>query len=43
MHVATTTVDQLIDYCLNTPEDGLRSAKSVETINSLIDKNSGLY
>ena len=39
MHVATSTIDQLVDYCLNTPEDGLRSAKSVEAINDLIDKN----
>ncbi len=43
MHVATTTVGQLIDYCVNTPEDGLRSAASVKTINELIDKNRGLY
>lgn len=43
MHVATSTVDQLVDYCLNTPEDGLRSAASVETINKLIDKNQGKY
>lgn len=43
MHVATTTVDRLVDYCLNTPEDGLRSAASVQTINQLIDKNEGLY
>jgi 4-O-beta-D-mannosyl-D-glucose phosphorylase len=39
MHVATTTVDQLLDYCLNTPEDGLRSAESVKKINELIDRN----
>ena len=39
MHVATSTVDRLVDYCFNTPEDGLISAKSVETINSLIDRN----
>ena len=43
MHVATTTIDQLIDYCLSTPEDGLRSAESVKTINELIDKNKALY
>lgn len=41
-HVATTTVERLIDYCLNTPEDGLRSAESVKAINSLIDKNNEL-
>jgi 4-O-beta-D-mannosyl-D-glucose phosphorylase len=39
LHVATTTVEQLIDYCENTPEDGLRSAETVKTINALIDKN----
>ena len=39
MHVATTTVDKLIDYCINTPEDGLRSATSVQTRNELIKKN----
>lgn len=39
MHVATTTVDILIDYCKNTPEDGLRSFASVATRNELIQKN----
>ena len=39
MHVATTTVGRLIDYCMNTPEDGLRTALSVQTINKLIDSN----
>jgi 4-O-beta-D-mannosyl-D-glucose phosphorylase len=39
MHVATSTIDKLVDYCLNTPEDGLRSAVSVDTIVKLIDKN----
>ncbi len=39
MHVATTSVEKLIDYCKNTPEDGLRSAATVKTINSLIDRN----
>ncbi|MBT6763356.1 MAG: glycosidase, partial [Prolixibacteraceae bacterium] len=43
MHVATTTIEQLLDYCLNTPEDGFRSAASVQTINKMIDGNSGLY
>jgi len=41
MHVATTTIAQLIDYCENTPEDKLRTYASVETINELIDKNQG--
>lgn len=39
LHVATTTIDRLIDYCENTPEDGLHSTKTVENINRLIDKN----
>ena len=39
MHVATSTVDQLVDYCINTPEDGLRSALSVQERIRLIDKN----
>lgn len=39
MHVATSTVDILTDYCFHTPEDGLRSAASVARINELIDKN----
>ena len=39
MHVATSTIDQLVDYCLNTPADGLRTGLSVEAINNLIDKN----
>jgi 4-O-beta-D-mannosyl-D-glucose phosphorylase len=39
MHVATSTIDRLIDYCMNTPADALRSAASVETLNSIIRKN----
>lgn len=39
MHVATSTIEKLVDYCFNTPEDGLRSAASVETIVKLIDNN----
>lgn len=39
LHVATSTVAQLVDYVINTPEDGLRSAASVQTINRLIDAN----
>ncbi len=38
-HVVTTTVDKLLDYVLNTPPDGLRSAESVKTRNALIEKN----
>lgn len=39
MHVATSTVERLVDYCQHTPEDGLRSYASVQTRNTLIDKN----
>ena len=39
LHVATSTIDQLIDYCKNTPEDGLRSGVCVEQRIELIRKN----
>ena len=39
LHVATSTIDKLIDYCMNTPQDGLYTAASVRTINQLIQKN----
>jgi 4-O-beta-D-mannosyl-D-glucose phosphorylase len=39
MHVATSTVETLIDYCLNTPEDGLRSVASVQNIVKLAETN----
>ncbi|MFT6879209.1 MAG: 4-O-beta-D-mannosyl-D-glucose phosphorylase [Psychromonas sp.] len=42
MHVATTHVDRLVDYCMNTPEDGLRSAASLDILKTIIDKNKAL-
>lgn len=39
LHVATTTIDQLLDYCLHTPEDGLTTSASVEKIKALVHKN----
>ena len=39
LHVATSTVDRLVDYCLHTAPDGLRTGLSVETLNKLIDHN----
>lgn len=39
MHVATSTVDRLVDYCLNTPEDGFTTSASVETLKKMIDSN----
>lgn len=41
MHVATSTVDRLVDYCLNTPEDQNHSHLSVQQRIELIDKNLG--
>jgi 4-O-beta-D-mannosyl-D-glucose phosphorylase len=38
-HVATSTIDKLLDYVMNTHEDGLTSASSVNTINAIIDRN----
>jgi 4-O-beta-D-mannosyl-D-glucose phosphorylase len=38
-HVATTTVERLLDYVLNTPEDPLRSGACVEQRADLIDRN----
>lgn len=39
MHVAVSSIDQLLDYCFNTPSDGLTTAESVKVINRLIDRN----
>ena len=39
MHVATSSIDRLVDYCLNTEPDGGRTGLTVERINRLIDKN----
>ncbi|MCA0444597.1 MAG: glycosidase [Bacteroidetes bacterium] len=39
MHLATSTVDQLLDYVLNTPPDALRSSLCVEQRKDLIRKN----
>ena len=38
-HVAVSTIDRLLDYVINTAEDGLRSATSVETLNQIIANN----
>lgn len=39
MHVAVSSIDRLLDYCLHTGRDRLRSAASVETLINWIDKN----
>lgn len=42
MHVATSSVDRLVDYCIHTAPDGMRTGTSVATLNKLIDKNMGV-
>ena len=39
IHVATSTVDRLLDYCFHTPADGFRTHSSVKAIMELIRKN----
>ena len=39
MHVATTTIDKLIDYVFHTPSDPLRSVECVAQRCDLIRKN----
>ncbi len=39
MHVATSTVERLLDYCFGTEPDGLTTAETVMRLNSLITKN----
>ena len=39
MHVATSTIEKLVNYCMNTPEDGLTTSASVETLKKMIDRN----
>lgn len=41
MHVATSTISQLVDYVVNTAEDGLRSAASVAVVEGIIANNRG--
>jgi 4-O-beta-D-mannosyl-D-glucose phosphorylase len=42
IHVATTTLERLLDYMRNTPEDPLRSRACVQQRLELIDRNLGL-
>jgi len=39
MHVAESTVERLLDYVINTPEDGYTSANSVFVLNEIITTN----
>lgn len=42
IHVATSSIEQLVDYVTNNPEDGLRSAATVQTIIDIIDRNKSI-
>ena len=42
MHVATSSIAQLLDYVMNTPEDGLRSASTVAQIVNLVNSNKAI-
>ncbi|RAJ22389.1 glycoside hydrolase family 130 protein [Pedobacter cryoconitis] len=39
MHVAVSSINQLLDYVINTPQDNLTSAASVQTVLGLVSKN----
>jgi 4-O-beta-D-mannosyl-D-glucose phosphorylase len=43
IHVATSTVDKLLDYVINTPPDPLRSFAAVEQRYELIRKNLEMF
>lgn len=42
LHVAVTSIDRLVDYCLHTAPDGLTTHASVGAVCRLIDKNDSL-
>jgi|SRR5579871_591945 len=42
LHVATTTIEKLLDYVMHTPEDGFTSSTSVNTLNKIITKNKSI-
>ncbi|HEX5026402.1 MAG TPA: glycosidase [Agriterribacter sp.] len=39
MHVATSTVEKLVDYVMHTREDGLYAATSIQTLQNIISNN----
>ena len=39
LHVATSTIDQLVDYCMHTPEDGRKTYTCVQQRMQLIRQN----
>lgn len=43
IHVATTTIERLIDYTFNTPADPMRSLENAQQRKDLIEKNNKLF
>lgn len=39
MHVAVSTIDRLVDYCMNSGTDGLTSETSAGRLSALVDSN----
>ncbi|HKP33041.1 MAG TPA: hypothetical protein VJT83_09945, partial [Chitinophagaceae bacterium] len=42
-HVATSTIAKLLDYVMNSPEDGFTSAASVKALTDIIDQNKSSH
>ncbi len=42
LHVAVSSIDQLLDYVVNNAADGLRSSTTVATILNIINKNTSI-
>jgi 4-O-beta-D-mannosyl-D-glucose phosphorylase len=39
MHVATSTIERLLDYVINTPQDGFNSFASASTVTKIAEDN----
>lgn len=39
MHVAISSIERLLDYVINTPEDGFTSDTSLHTVLDIMEKN----
>jgi len=39
MHVATSTIEKLLDYVINTPQDGFNSFASASTVTKIAEDN----
>ena len=42
MHVAVSSIDKLVDYVINSPEDTFTSSGSVQTIINMVQKNQSI-